>query len=377
MHEIFKIWESLKSSLISFFSVDLFTVALKIFAVIVIALLISSVTKIFLQRLNTRLEKTNNFWDDILIKSLLGPIITFIIILGISIILDVSNILELQKEVNIIPLIRNVGTLICIVWFCLSCINLSEKRYLGRRKSRSEKVNYTSVDLATKLIKVSIFLIAVLILMDMFGVDIRGILTLAGVGGLAVVFGGKDLLASFSGTIVIYTDKPFVIGDWIRFPDKTEGHVEKISWRITKIRTFERVPLYIPNSTFANVAIENHSRMSHRRIKELIGIRYQDIDKLEKIALEISDMLKDHTDIDNKQTLVVNFDNFGESSVNFLVYAFTKALQRAAYSAVKQDVMLKVARIIRKNKAEIAYPTRVIEFGNNANTEANQRFKKV
>lgn len=118
---------------------------------------------------------------------------------------------------------------------------------------------------------------------------------------------------------MIYLDRPFSVGDWIRSPDQEiEGTVEDIGWRLTRIRTFDKRPLYIPNSVFANIAVENPSRMTHRRIFETLGIRYTDINKMNTIVDAVKSMLTEHPEIDSKQTLIVNFDKFSPSSVDFL-----------------------------------------------------------
>ena len=157
---------------------------------------------------------------------------------------------------------------------------------------------------------------------------------------------------------MIFLDRPFRAGDWIRSPDREiEGPVEHIGWRITRIRTFDKRPLYIPNSIFASVAIENPSRMFNRRIKETIGIRYDDIAVMDVITKDVTAMLKDHPEIDNKQMLMVYFNAFGPSSIDFFVYTFTKTTKWKYYHEIKHDVLIKISDIIARHGAEIAFPT--------------------
>lgn len=153
-------------------------------------------------------------------------------------------------------------------------------------------------------------------------------------------------------------DRPFVVGDWVRSPDKNiEGTVEHIGWRLTRIRTFDKRPLYVPNATFSTISLENPSRMTHRRIQETIGVRYDDIAQVRAIADGVKRMLIDHDEIDDDQTLIVNLNQFGGSSVNLLVYTFTKTTIWVKFHEVKQDVLLKIAEIIEQHGAEIAFPT--------------------
>ena len=162
---------------------------------------------------------------------------------------------------------------------------------------------------------------------------------------------------------MIYMDRPFDVGDWIRSPDKEiEGTVEKIGWRLTTIRTFEKRPLYVPNAIFTSIAVENPSRMSNRRIKETIGIRYDDVVKMEDIVTEVKEMLKEHDDIDANQTLIVNFNEFAPSSLDFFIYTFTKTTNWIKFHEVKQNVLLKIIRIIESHGAQTAFPTSTLHI---------------
>ncbi|WP_277868790.1 mechanosensitive ion channel domain-containing protein [Vibrio sp. 10N.286.49.B3] len=164
--------------------------------------------------------------------------------------------------------------------------------------------------------------------------------------------------------------KTFKVGDWIRSPDRNiEGTVERIGWRMTIIRTFDKRPIYVPNSVFSNIVVENPSRMLNRRINETIGLRYQDAQQMTDITDAVRTMLRNHPDIDSKQTLIVNFDQFGPSSLNFFIYTFTKTVNWVRYHEVKQDVLLQIVEIIKQHNADIAYPTQTINMNGTLNEE--------
>ena len=176
-------------------------------------------------------------------------------------------------------------------------------------------------------------------------------------------FAAKDLLANFFGGLMIYLDRPFSVGEWIRSPDKEiEGVVEDIGWRLTRIRTFDKRPLYIPNAVFANISVENPSRMSNRRIYETVGIRYEDINSMDAIVEQVTAMLMEHPEIDTTQTMIVNFDAFSASSVDFFVYTFTKTTNWIDFHKIKQDILLRIAGIVEANSAEIAFPTSTLHI---------------
>jgi MscS family membrane protein len=160
---------------------------------------------------------------------------------------------------------------------------------------------------------------------------------------------------------MIYLDRPFAVGDWIRSPDRDiEGSVEHIGWRLTRIRTFDLRPLYVPNSTFTSIAVENPSRMTHRRISETIGIRHDDAGKMRSIVNDVKQMLMTHPDINQEQSVAVNFSQFAASSLDFFIYAFTRTKEWARYNEVKQDVLLKVLDIVESHDARIALPSSTV-----------------
>jgi MscS family membrane protein len=136
-----------------------------------------------------------------------------------------------------------------------------------------------------------------------------------------------------------------------------EGTVEHIGWRITRIRTFDKRPLYVPNSVFAQISIENHSRMTHRRIYETIGVRYKDFTQVQAICKDIEGMLQEHKDIDEGQTLMVNFNKFADSSLEIFVYCFTHTTHWQTFHQIKQRVLLEMGDIIERHQAEIAFPS--------------------
>jgi MscS family membrane protein len=210
---------------------------------------------------------------------------------------------------------------------------------------------------------------SILILMQLFGLSVSGVLAFGGVGGIAFAFAAKDMLANFFGGLMIYMDRQFGVGDWIRSPDKDiEGTVEHIGWRVTRIRTFDNRPLYVPNSTFANIAVENPSRMRNRRFYETFGLRYADRAQADVIVADIKAMLLAHPEIDTEQTLMVNVNQFNQHSVDFFVYCFTKTTVWTEFHIIKQELLQTIAGIVEQHGAEFAFPTQTL-FVNPAEPE--------
>jgi len=216
-----------------------------------------------------------------------------------------------------------------------------------------------------RLIHYVLVFVGFILALMFLGVDLTKLTLFASALGIGVGLAARDLLSCFFGGLMIYLDRPFAVGDWIRSPDRDiEGTVEKIGVRLTRIRTFDERPLYIPNSVFSNTAVENPGRMSNRRIFETIGIRYEDVSKMAAILQDVEQMLRAHPEIDTARTMMVNFTTFGSSSLDFFIYTFTKTTNWEHYHKVKQDVLLRTTEIIKAHGAQIAFPTSTVHVPN-------------
>ncbi|MFD2179764.1 mechanosensitive ion channel family protein [Veronia pacifica] len=310
--------------------------------------------RVVLGRLTAIAEKTRTQWDDILVYAISSPVSVVIWLWPATYaVADVVAAMT-EQDVSWMAQVREFAALAVFVWFTLRLIGRGEEELLT-----SDKRDKTTVAAIANLIRMVIMVFAVLSVLQELGVSLTGLLTFGGVGGLIVGLAAKDLLSNFFGGMMIYFDRPFKVGDWIRSPDRNiEGTVEKIGLRVTVIRTFDKRPLYVPNSVFSNIVVENPSRMSNRRIKETICLRYQDSAKINQIIIDVRAMLCTHPEIDTRQTLIVNVDHFGDSSINFFIYTFTKTVNWIHFHDVKQDIMLKIVNIVHGHDADFAFPTR-------------------
>jgi MscS family membrane protein len=336
----------------------------ELFVIVLIALSLGFVLNRVIDRLELQAVKTKTVWDDALIEACRRPAIWLIWILGVNFAAGIaaqkmdSPLQTLIDPINRLALIF-LGTIFFTNFIKRAERNLIHPDYIDK------PMDATTVRAVGKLLRASVIITGVLVAMQLFGYSISGLLAFGGIGGIAVGFAAKDLLANFFGGLMIYLDRPFSVGEWIRSPDKEiEGTVEDIGWRLTRIRTFDKRPLYIPNSVFASISVENPSRMTNRRIYETVGIRYEDIGSMDAIVDQVTAMLLEHPDIDASQTMIVNFNKFSASSVDFFVYTFTKTTNWNDFHRVKQDVLLKVAEVVAANRAEIAFPTSTVHIAN-------------
>jgi len=341
---------------------------IELFAVVTLTLLGRYVALRLLGLLQRQFAKTANLWDDALFDAAYKPISWFILIMGLLWAVDISEGYidsELFSAQNL-SIIRQLTFIFLIMIFLVRFISLGEARLLERIEDGSAgdetTLDATTLHALAKLLRLSVIISGALVALPTFGIEITALLAFGGVGGIAVGFAAQDLLSNFFGGLMIYLDRPFAIGDWIRSPDREiEGTVENIGWRLTVVRTFDKRPLYIPNSIFNKLALENPSRMSNRRIKETIGIRYQDSEKMGPIVADVKAMLQNHEAIDTNQTLIVNFNGYGASSLDFFIYTFTKTTNWIQFHEIKQDILLKIVEIVHKHGADFAFPTTTLD----------------
>lgn len=359
-------------ALVSFFGSEVWL--LMVLMILLVTLIVDFVVQLIIRQVHKILErKRKNVWDAFVDGSR-SPISFFIWINGVVVALS-SVLMTFQfglTLMNYIVAIKSSVLILSLGWYVIRVVNRleGELKIYARNGKRLDKI---TVRLLVRIIKTTAFVLTGLIILSLFDVNLTGLLAFGGVGGVALGFAAKDLLGNIFGGWMIYMDKPFVVGEWIRSPNQElEGTVEKIGWRITVVRTFDKRPLYIPNGTFSNISIENPSRMSNRRIKEIIAIRYDDIERVKDISDDIRDMLRNHPDIDTNHTLIVNFLDFSGSSLNFLVYTFTKTTNWVAFHHIKEDVLLQIAKIVKDNGAKLAFPTRTLHLGdaNGFNSES-------
>ncbi|MFA7607334.1 MAG: mechanosensitive ion channel family protein [Rhodocyclaceae bacterium] len=336
---------------------------LQVFLVVLAVVVVNFVLKRVLARLEGRTKLTSTPWDEALVAAARRPVPMLAWVVGLTFAVRIIYETTSAAIFEFYQPVQTVGVIACITWFLLQFIRNVQEGVVARQVARGQPVDRTTVDAIGKLLRISVAITAVLIGLQSLGFSVSGVLAFGGVGGIAVGFAARDLLANFFGGLMVYLDRPFAIGDWIRSPDRNiEGTVEDIGWRVTRIRTFDKRPLYVPNAVFTQVALENPSRMTNRRIYETVGVRYDDFHAVPAIVQDIKAMLRAHPEIDTNQTLIVNFNQFAASSLDIMIYTFTRTTQWVLYHEIKQDVLMKVGQIIERHGAEIAFPTQTVHL---------------
>ena len=333
---------------------------LSVFVVILTTAIVALFVKKFFFKLAQQLLRTRNVWDDLLVEAARRPAVMLVWVLGGSWAIDIIDAKTGTVLLDIIDPLRKVAVIVLIGWFLVRFVKRAETALIDPQ-GIDTSMDETTVSAIGKLIRLALVVTIALVVLQSFGYSISGVLAFGGIGGLAVGFAAKDLLANFFGGLMIYLDRPFKVGDWVRSPDQNiEGTVEDIGWRLTRIRTFDQRPLYVPNATFTSISVENPSRMKNRRIYETVGVRYCDVTRIQAIVSDVKTMLQNHPEIDTRQTLIVNLNQFSPSSLDFFVYTFTKTTNWVKYHEVKQDVLLQIMAIVEGHDAEVAFPTQTL-----------------
>ena len=333
--------------------------SVELFVIVLLTVFGSYFVRRFIRTLKTRAEKTQSQWDDTFFAALQGPARTLVWVVGLTLALERASV-GLDIEAIFAPL-RSALVIATLTWALIRFVDRVQRRMMHDPKT--DDLDLTTVEAIGRLIRITVLITSGLIILQTLGFSVSGVVAFGGLGGIAVGFAAKDLLSNFFGGLMIFLDRPFGVGDWIRSPDRDiEGTVESLGWRLTTIRTFDKRPLYVPNATFLSIAVENPSRMSHRRIYESIGVRYDDADQIQVVVERVKKMLEQHPDIDSSQTLMVNFNQFGPSSLDFFIYCFTNTTVWTEYHVVKEDVLLKAYNLITELGAEVAFPTQTLHL---------------
>ena len=350
---------------------------LQVALVFIITLTIRLTTKFIYHKTLPKLKNTERIWDDVLIVSLYKPLKLFIWFIGLLFVYKfLAAAYPKALPLSIIHPAKVLGFIFFIIWFVNGFIQKMELRLIEQAKQNKVKLEKTSIDAFSKFLRLIIIIIGLLFILQASGISLSVVMAFSGGGAIVIGLAAKDILANFFGGLMIYLDRPFSVGDWIASPDKEiEGTVEYIGWRLTKIRTFNKRPLYVPNAMFSTLAIQNPSRMTNRRIKTTLGLRYCDAPRVASIVKDIEEMLRNHHEIDTRQTLFVKLVGFGESSLNILIYTFTKTTQWVKFQAIQEDIFLKIINIIYdKHEASMAFPTRTIEMSNSSSVGEGKNF---
>ena len=323
--------------------------------------------KTVIKLLESITKKTTNTIDDNIIRVLKKPIDFLFLVIGFKLAMSFLTLSDEMKP-YIETTIKSLFTFL-LFWTVLRMLSpISDILVKSHTKLRGKELGKDLANLITRTLQVIVIALGGVTILQEWGYNITGFLASLGLIGMAIALAAKDTVANLFGSLVIFSDKPFGIGDWIKTPD-VEGTVEEVGIRSTKVRTFAQALVSVPNAVLANSSILNWSRMGKRRIKTTLGLTYSTSnEQMKTIVSEIRTMLKEDEDI-HQDTIHIYFTDFEASSLGIFCYFFTKSINWAEYMRVRENVNLKIIQIVENNGAAFAFPTQSIYIENN--TELN------
>lgn len=261
-----------------------------------------------------------------------------------------------QDNELFLHLIRS-SIIIFISWGLYDLSSATSLVFANMNDNSRFKVDDILVPFLSKAIRFIIVTITISIIALEFEYDVSGFVAGLGIGGLAFALAAKDALANLFGGIVIISEKPFTLGDWILTPS-VEGTVEDITFRSTKIRTFAQALVTVPNATLSNEAITNWSKMGKRQINFNLRLTFDTpIERIKTVVGQAETYLKNHPGV-HQETIFVKFDQYKENGLDVLFYLFSKTTNWEEHLNVKQEINFEIMRLLEAADVSIAIPSR-------------------
>ena len=303
--------------------------------------------------------KTGTELTEKILSSFEGPLKVFFAVLGIY---AAAAFLPLEPAARVlVTKFFRSAAVILLFWGLYSFEDMHSILFENLQQKLGLQFDRILIPFLSKFLRVVTVLIGLTIVAQEWGYNINGLIAGLGLGGLAVALAAKDALANLFGGVVIITDKPFTVGDWIQTPS-VEGVVEDINFRSTRVRTFANALVTVPNSALANEPITNWSRMGKRRVSFHLGVVYSTPkEKIKRCAAEIKSVLENHPDV-HKETIAVYFDKFGESSLDIFILFFTVPVDLDEHLKVKEEINFTIMEVLEREGVSLAFPSRSIYF---------------
>ena len=289
------------------------------------------------------------------------PLKLFFIILGIYLaIVFLKTPLQINEQ--IMDIVTKAFKIISVIEIAVGLANsFTSKTILGKKlkKSLSQKMDDTVFEFVLKIARVFIYIIAIFLVLAILEINLTGLIAGLGLGGVIVTLAAKDTAKNLFGGVDIFIDKPFVVGDWIEM-DNYEGTIEDITFRTTRIRTFENALVNIPNAIIADASVTNWSKMEKRRYKTNLCVELDtSLEKLELLKTRIEKMLQERESVYD-DSIIVRFDQITDNGINILIYTYTNSVDYASYLKEVEDINIKIMKILNEEHIELAYDTKTV-----------------
>lgn len=313
------------------------------------------ISKLIIKKLELISKRTTNKLDDTFVEAMQGPARFLPIVLGVFF---ASYYMSFSDEMS--SFIDNVNrTLITILIFWIIHQIIEPVSYIlsGLDKILTREL----IGWIIKSLKILIFILGAAAVLELWGIKIGPIIAGLGLFGVAVALGAQDLFKNLISGILVLVEKRFKMGDWILVEGIIEGIVERIGFRSTVIRKFDRSLAIIPNFQFAENAVINVSQTTNWLISWIITLQYNTtVDQLKTIRNQIEDHITSSEDFDTSIGIAVRVDKFSDSSIDMYIRCFSKTSEWEEWLSVKEKLALEIKQIVEKNSASFAFPSQSI-----------------
>ncbi len=312
-------------------------------------------TRFVLGAIQRLTAKTETAIDDKVFNALRGPIRLIPVILGVFIAIDYLDLEEKYDSIG--TLIIRTLVVFDIFWGLYQItgpVSSSIKRL-------ETLLTREMVDWLVSFLHIAVVFIGVATVLEIWGIKVGPILAGLGLFGVAVALGAQDLFKNLIAGILVIAEKRMRVGDWILVDGVVEGTVETIGFRSTHVRRFDKASVYVPNAKLSDNAVTNFTEMTHRRIKWMIGVEYgTTIDQLRAIRDKIETYIFENTDFapPSEVSTFVRIDSFNDSSIDILLYCFTKTTKWGEWLKVKETLAYKIKEIVESEGSAFAFPSR-------------------
>jgi len=303
--------------------------------------------------------KTDSVHDDAIVGALKKPLT--LIPIGIA-------LFAILQEINLDETYQSYGELLIKSYFYLAVFWSLADAITPVRDFVGEKYDFLTPTLRNwifRTLKFISYLVGVVSVLELWGVDAASIIAGLGLFSVALALGAQNFFKNLIGGLLIIGEKRFKQGDWINIEGVAEGEVEKIDFRSTLIRRFDKAPIFVPNSVLSDSEIINFSEMPFRRIRFNVGLIYQTTpETILNIRKDIEDYVAKNDDLVNadEATTTIRVTQFNDSSIDLLIYCFTKSTRWYDYTKAKEDLILEIIKIVKNNGSDFAYPTQTIHL---------------
>ena len=338
-----------------FFGVDILEILIGLGIFFIFLIFRGIISKVVIKRLKDIAKRTTNKLDDSFVAAMEGPARFLPIVIGFFIASYYMSFSEDSRA--IVDTINRTLITILIFWIMHQVIEPISYILSGLNKILTKEL----IGWITKSLKILIFILGLAAVLELWGIKIGPIIAGLGLFGIAVALGAQDLFKNLISGILVLVEKSFKIGDWILVENIIEGIVEKIGFRSTIIRKFDKSIAIIPNFQFAENAVINISQTTNWKISWVINLQYNTtVEQLKTIRNEIEDYIKKNEDYKQELGYAIRVDKFANSSIDMYIRCFTKTDDWNEWLVVKERLVISIKQIVEKNKASFAFPSQSI-----------------